>query len=49
MALDLKMRRFSLLCLIAGLVVESGCGKEPTRPAVTDLRFAVTAVPDVGV
>ena len=41
------MRRFSLLCLIAGLVVESGCGKEPTRPAVTDLRFAVTAAPDV--
>ncbi len=48
MALDLKMRRFSLLCLIAGLVVESGCGKEPTRPAVTDVRFAVTAAPDVG-
>ena len=42
------MRRFSLLCLIAGLVVESGCGKEPTRPAVTDVRFAVTAAPDVG-
>ena len=47
MALDLKMRRFSLLCLIAGLVVESGCGKELTRPVVTDLRFAVTAAPDV--
>ena len=48
MALGPKMRRFSLLCLIAGLVVESGCGKEPTRPAVTDLMFAVTAAPDVG-
>ena len=42
------MRRFSLLCLIAGLVVETGCGKEPTRPAVTDVRLAVTAAPDVG-
>ena len=42
------MRRFSLLCLLAGLVVESGCGKEATRPAVTDVRFAVTASPDVG-
>jgi len=42
------MRRLSLLCLVAGLVVESGCGKGPTRPAVTDVRFAVTAAPDVG-
>ena len=42
------MRRFSLLCLVAGLVVESGCGKGPTRPAVTDIRFTVTAAPDVG-
>ena len=48
MALGPKMRRFSLLCLIAGLVVESGCGKEPTRPAVTDIRLAVAATPDVG-
>src|SRR6266850_488011 len=42
------MRCFSLLCLFAGLVVESGCGKGPTRPGVTNLRFAVTAAPDVG-
>lgn len=48
MGLGLMMRRFSLLCLIAGLVVESGCGKEPTRPVVTDVRFVVTATPDVG-
>jgi hypothetical protein len=42
------MRRFSLLCLVAALVVGSGCRKEPTRPAVTDVRIAVTAAPDVG-
>ena len=48
MALGLTMRRLPLLCLIAAIFVESGCGKEPTRPAATDLRFAVTAAPDVG-
>ena len=42
-----KMRRISLWCVIAGVVFESGCGKDPTRPAVTDIRFAVTATPDV--
>lgn len=47
-ALGPNMRRFSLLCLIAGLIVEAGCGKEPTRPAVTDVRISVTAEPDMG-
>jgi len=42
------MRRLSLLCLVAGLVVESGCGPVPTRPAVTNVSFAVTATPDAG-
>ena len=48
MALGPKMRRFSLVCLFAGLVVESGCGKEPARPAITDVRFTATATPEVG-
>lgn len=48
MALGPKMRHFFLVCLFVGLVVESGCGKEPTRPAITDVRFALTATPDVG-
>ena len=48
MASGPKMRRFSLLCLLAGTVVGSGCGKEPTRPVVTDVRFVVTVTPAVG-
>jgi hypothetical protein len=42
------MRRFSLACLLAGLVVESGCGKEPVQPAITDVSLGVTTTPDVG-
>src|SRR3989442_15329463 len=42
------MRRISLWCVIAGVVLESGCGKHPTRPAVTDVKLTVTATPDVG-
>jgi hypothetical protein len=42
------MRRFFLSLAIAAVFLESGCGKEPTRPAVTDVRFALTATPDVG-
>lgn len=47
MSFGSNMRRFSLRCMIAVVVLECGCGQEPTRPAVTDVRLAVTATPDV--
>lgn len=48
MTSDPKMRRFFLQCLLAGLVVESGCGKEPGRPAITDVVLTVSATPHTG-
>jgi hypothetical protein len=42
------MRRLSLLCVIAGVVLQSGCGNGPTRPAVTDIRIGVSVTPEVG-
>lgn len=42
------MRRFFLVGLIAGLMVESGCGQEPERPRITDVRLALTAAPGAG-
>jgi len=40
------MRRTSW-CVIAGLVLGSGCGEEPTRP-VTHVALTVTVTPDAG-
>ena len=48
MPLGSKLGHFSLWCLIASVAFACGCGKEPTRPAVTDVKLAVTATPDVG-
>jgi len=42
-----RLRRRFLPCMVAGLVLQCGCGHEPTRPPVTDVRLAVTATPDV--
>lgn len=43
-----KMRRFSIVFLIAGVVLQSGCEKGPTRPAFTYVRVVVTATPVAG-
>jgi hypothetical protein len=48
MTLGSSVRRISLWCVLAGAVLLSACGKEPSRPPVTDVQFAATATPDVG-
>jgi hypothetical protein len=48
MALGPNVRRRALVFVIAGVVVASGCGKEPTRPEDRSVSLAVTAVPELG-
>ena len=43
-----NIRCFTVACWVAAAVLQSGCGREPTHPAVTDIRVAVTAAPEVG-
>lgn len=43
-----KVRRTLFPCLVAGIILGSGCGTEPTRPPITSIALALSATPEAG-
>jgi hypothetical protein len=44
----MSLSRIAMLVGALAVLLQGGCGKEPTRPAVVDVKLAVAAMPDVG-